>query len=311
MRFPHNLSSIRRAARLISRNDFDVVHAHLARDYLPTALSVLASRREHVRLFFTRHVLFPLGGIHKFTFARASRVVAVSRPVADGLRAQRLCAPEKIVCVRNGIDLENFRSVYGVRAASERGEKFTVGMLGEINPLKGQETFVRAARILAERFPATQFLIAGADASRDGTHLRRLTGVIRQFDLSSRVQLLGRLEHERVAPYLASLDVFVSASHSESFGLSIVEACASGVPAVVATATAGASEIIENDVNGKLVPIGDATSMAEAIGRLLSDGDERRKLASRAQSKVGEDFSLTRMVDETERLYQTSPRENI
>ena len=77
---------------------------------------------------------------------------------------------------------------------------------------------------------------------------------------------------------------------------------AAGVP-VIATLSEGAREIIESEKTGKLVPIGDAEALSNAMCELLSDPHQREHLAANAQRVTRERFSLERMVDATERLY--------
>jgi glycosyltransferase involved in cell wall biosynthesis len=101
---------------------------------------------------------------------------------------------------------------------------------------------------------------------------------------------------------LCALDVFVSASETESFGLAIAEAMAAGT-AVVATETEGAKELIEDQKTGVLVPIGDVAGMSEAVGRLLADPERRREMGVQAQEAANTRFSLQRMVDEIEKIY--------
>ncbi len=106
-----------------------------------------------------------------------------------------------------------------------------------------------------------------------------------------------------VAELLRTFDVFVSASRSESFGIAMVEAMASGVP-VVATRTPGAREIIDADKTGLLAPIGDAEALADAICELLDDPTKRERLKANAQRMVSERFTLDRMITKTEHVYQ-------
>jgi glycosyltransferase involved in cell wall biosynthesis len=146
------------------------------------------------------------------------------------------------------------------------------------------------------------FIIAGCDTSRTGEHRARVERLISEHErLRGRVHLTGWLTD--VAPLLSSLDIFVSASHTESFGLTMVEAMASGRP-VVATATEGAREIIEDGVTGLLVPVGDAEALAAAITGLLEDAQERKRLGARASEVARERFSLDRMVEATEQVYR-------
>src|SRR5258707_14552742 len=114
------------------------------------------------------------------------------------------------------------------------------------------------------------------------------------------VKVIGWVDD--VANLLSTLDLFVSPARSEPFGLSIVEAMAAGVP-VVATASEGAREIIEDNQTGRLVPVGDSEAMATAIIELLNDPTERKRLADKALVSVHENFSLDRMVGRTGDVY--------
>jgi glycosyltransferase involved in cell wall biosynthesis len=101
------------------------------------------------------------------------------------------------------------------------------------------------------------------------------------------------------------LDLFVSASHSESFGLAIAEAMTTGTP-VVATETEGAKEILRDGETGLLVRVRDVAALAEAIGALLGDEVRRERIGQSARQEVKLRFSLDRMVDATEQIYQES-----
>src|SRR5207248_908168 len=134
----------------------------------------------------------------------------------------------------------------------KRGARLCVGTIGELAPIKGQENFLRAAAIVSSRRDDVDFVIAGEDKSRTGENRRLLERMIDELKLSQRVRIAGWADD--VVELLRTLDVFVSASRSESFGIAMVEAMASSVP-VVATMTAGAREIIAANKTGLLVPI--------------------------------------------------------
>ncbi|HEY3581712.1 MAG TPA: glycosyltransferase, partial [Pyrinomonadaceae bacterium] len=166
--------------------------------------------------------------------------------------------------------------------------------------LKRHDDFIRAAAKIAERFPQTHFVLAGVDTSSTGEVRKQLEQVVTELTLNDRFHFLGWLDD--AAKLLAALDVFVSASETESFGLAIAEAMAAGT-AVVATATDGAREVVEDQRTGLIVPIGDVPGISSAIAALLADDDQRKHLGSRAKKAVAEKFSLRRMVDEIEKLY--------
>jgi glycosyltransferase involved in cell wall biosynthesis len=302
----HDARGYLKLKRFARANRVEIVHAHVARDYVPAFLLGIGGRARDPCIVITRHVLFPLGGFNQYALSGAARVIAVSEAVARSLRAQKISGPEKIRVVMNGVDLRRFEQA---RANFEReaveSERthgpLRVGIVGELSEVKNQEDFVRAAALLAEEFgPAVEFLVVGEEAARSGVYGARLESLIAELRLTERVRLVRR--REDVAPLIASLDVLVSASRSEAFGMVLVEAAACGVP-VVATATEGAKEIVKDGETGSIVPIDDARALAAAVSVLLRDERLRRTLGSRAREAARVRFSLERMVTETERVY--------
>ena len=292
-RKPFDVASAWKLRQFAREHNVEIIHAHMARDY---PLASLAAGSLRPRLVLTRHVLFPMGKLHKLTRRRVARVIAVSEAVAASLREQRIFDEAQIVVVRHGIDLERFHEV--VRGSESR--PLRVGILGELSPVKGQKEFVRAAAIIAAQLPDVEFLIAGRDNSADGQYKRELMQSIESAGLGERISLIeSRVD---VGEFLSQLDVFVSASSSEAFGLAIVEAMAAGVP-VVATASDGAREIVSDTQTGRLVPVGDVDELAKGIGELLGDSSQRKRLADNARKKAAEDFSFARMIAETEAVY--------
>ena len=294
-RKPLDAASAWRLRRFARDHKIEILHAHMARDYPMAALA--AGNAKYPRLILTRHVLFPMGRLHRVTRRRVARVIAVSEAVAESLRGQRIFDEDQIVVVRHGIDLGRL-----VRATRRtEGDVLRVGMLGELSPIKGQIDFVRAAAIIARDRAEVEFVIAGRDHSTDGSYGRELKQLVEANGLNARVRVV---ESEIDVPdFLGRLDVFVSASHSEAFGLAIVEAMAAGVP-VVATATEGAYEIIADGVSGRLVPVGDVQQLATRISELLREGEQREKLTTAARQAAKDKFTMDRMIAETEEVYR-------
>jgi glycosyltransferase involved in cell wall biosynthesis len=230
-------------------------------------------------------------------------VIAVSRAVAAALHKQGI-DPGKVVTIPNGIDTTRFAKKpahqNGPLNLYKSGTQFLVGMVGHLAPIKGQEDFVRAAAIIASQREDVDFVLAGDDKSRSGENRRAIENLIAQLSLGKRVQLVGWLDDVR--GLLRALDVFVSPSRSEPFGLAVIEAMASGVP-VVASMSEGSREIINDGVTGRLVAIKDVEGLAKAIVDLLTNEPERKKLSVNALGLVQQRFSLQRMVEDTEQLY--------
>jgi len=285
--------------RFVRRNGIEVVHAHMARDY---SLASYATRRSKTKFVATRHVLFQLNRLHRHTLARATHVIAVSNAVAQELRRSGVVTEKQIVVIPNGIDVEQFsRARAGfdraqfLRSMRLPSDCLLVGSIGELRTLKRHDDFIRAAAVIAARFPETQFVLAGLGEVR-----KQLEALVHELGLSERFDFLGWVDDAE--KLLCAMDVFVSASETESFGLAIVEAMAAGT-AVVATATEGAREVIDNGNTGVLVPIGDVERMAQSVINLLSDPEKRRAIATQSVQSAVKRFSLTRMVDEIEQIY--------
>ena len=282
-------------AAFVRAHGIEIVHAHAARDYHLAALAVRLTPR--ARLVLTRHTLFPLKKINRPLLKRAGRVIAVSRAVAESLRRNGVIEPSKIRVVHNGINIDRFeRSV-----TRSDDSPIVVGTVGHLAPIKGHDVFVRAAALISARRPEVQFVVIGEDKSPQMDHRRSLESLVAELGLSRIVTMPGWRDDMPAA--LSSLTLFVSAARSEPFGLAIVEAMAAGLP-IIAAASEGAMEIIEDGFSGKLVPLDDPEAMAQAINELLDDPLERSRLSRNAMLAARERYSLARMASDTERVYR-------
>ncbi len=295
-----DVQSAHELERYVRRRGIEVVHAHMARDY---SVAAYATRRNRETKFIvTRHVLFQLSRLHRHTLARATRVIAVSEAVARELRAQRILSEQQIAVIPNGVDVDRFdRALEGfdrfqyLRSVGLPPDCTLVGSIGELRTLKRHDDFIRAAALV----PAAHFVLAGVDPTPSGEICKQLEDMVVELGLKDRFHFLGWVDE--VEKLLCALDVFVSASETESFGLVIAEAMAAGT-VVVATETEGAKEVIEDQRIGILVPIGDVPRIASAVTTVLSDY-HRRDMGARAKEAANAKFSLKRMVDEIEKIY--------
>ena len=291
--------SAKRIGRFLEVNEIDIVHAHVARDYIAAAVASRMSAR--TRFVLTRHVMFPMKPFHRLALRNASAAIAVSPPVRFQL--EKIFPRDKVHVIPNGLAVENndtaeqlrreFRELHGIPEHVQ-----LIGTLGELKPLKGQRDLVLAANEIARGDAECRFVVAGTDRSDNGkfrTELRRLVEV---FGLADRFLWLDWLED--TAPFYSALDIFVSPSHSESFGLAILEAMARGV-AVVATETDGARAIL--GTHGVFAPVEDPVALATSIQSLLADVHRQRDIGLKLQRAARESFSVDRMVDATVQLY--------
>lgn len=301
-----DVASANELARLAKRLQTEIIHAHMARDY---SLAAYAARRNPAtKLIVTRHVLFPLNRWHRRLLIPAARVIAVSEAVAEQLRSQNLVPPSLISVVHNGVDVE---ALAGECRAFDRNElrrswgmppdSLVVGTIGQLNPLKGHDVLIRAAALILQSVPTARFVVAGSDPAEGKETLSSLSKLIRESGLQDHFFLLG--EQENIASVLAGLDLYVSPSRAESFGLAIVEAMSCSLP-VVASDTLGAREVVVANETGVFVPIDDAGLLASSILRFLNDPETRSQMGAAGYSRAQTCFGLKRMVDVVEKIYQ-------
>lgn len=186
--------------------------------------------------------------------------------------------------------------------ASTRGEApILVGTVGQLAAIKGQDIFVRVAAQLSGRRPRLRFVIIGEDKSPRMSYRKFLADLVAELGASEVIEMAGW--RDDMPATLSSLKLFVSAARAEPFGLSIVEAMAAGLP-IVAAASEGAVEILEDGVTGKLVPVEDAETLAQTIDDLLDQPLERARLGDNARLAASQRFSLSRMASDTVQVYR-------
>jgi glycosyltransferase involved in cell wall biosynthesis len=205
-------------------------------------------------------------------------------------------APECVVVLENGVDLSRFP--VGVGASTGRGSEIAtrrVGVVANLRPVKGLDSFIRAASNLSVTHHDVTFHVAGDGPLR--ADLKRLAVKRR---LEDRLVLEGAVVD--VPGFLAGLDVAVLPSRSEGMSNALLEYMAAGKP-IVATAVGGNTRLIDDGVHGLLVPPDDPAALAAAISRLLNDADLATRMGRTARRRVEERYSREAMVRRFEKFY--------
>lgn len=226
----------------------------------------------------------------------AAAVVCSSDPAVAAQR--RLTPNRRVEKVHPGSPVERIvaRKGHGAAIRAELGWEANpvVGIVGRLQPWKGQDVFLRAAALVAERHPQVRYIVAGgAILGWEGDYPDELRRLARELGLAQRVHFSGH--QDDVYPWFDALDVVVHASLGEPFGLVLVEAMALAKP-LVATAAGGPLEIVEDGVSGLLVPPGQAEPLAAAVSRVLDDAELAARLGEAAAGRA-HDFSERRMAE--------------
>jgi len=156
----------------------------------------------------------------------------------------------------------------------------TVGRWAASERYKGADEAIRAVAQLRSAFPDIHLVAVGS-----GDDLPRLRALAAELQIRDRVHFLEQLSREEIAACYARADLFALPSTGEGFGLVFLEAMAFSKP-VVGAACGGTTDVVEDGVNGLLVPPGDAGALARALDRLLRDESLRTKLGARGAEIV-------------------------
>ncbi len=233
--------------------------------------------------------------ITRFSIERSDRITAVSQWLKDETVKAFGCGNSRIDVVPNFVDPTVFdRARHGDALHRELGGGRPVLMhISNFRPVKRVRDVVRVfAKVRAAR-PCTLVMVGDGPDRGAAEEEARLLGV------AAEVRFLGKID--QVAPLLAAADLYVFPSESESFGLSALEAQASGVP-VVAARVGGVPEVVRDGVTGALLPLGDLDAMAAAALRLLEPA--AWAAASRAaQADARTRFSTGQIVARYETIY--------
>ena len=283
---------IRQMVRLFRRGHFDVVHTH---NTYPHLYASIAARLAGVSVVVnTRHGQRAGHGWKSRTqFRWASRLV--DRIVAVSDDAARLCvdadgvAARRVIRIWNGIDLNDF-SFTGPAAAP------IAISVARLSAEKDFPTLLRAVALAIREVPDLQLKLVG-----DGAERTKLEGLTRELGITSCVEFLG--ERTDVPHLLAQAGFFVTSSLTEGISLTLLEAMAVGLP-VVATAVGGNSEIVVDDVTGKLVPPANPEALARAIVDMCRSENRWPALGRAGRNRVSDHFEVHRMVADYERLYR-------
>jgi glycosyltransferase involved in cell wall biosynthesis len=221
-------------------------------------------------------------------------VVCNSQAAADGLAKNGL-SPEKLFIIGNALPEQAFSGTK--ESVDRRPGCLRLGMVARMNAhSKNHAGFLRIASRIHSEMPEVEFLLAG-----DGPLRPELEKQAQDLGLENRVVFLG--DRKDIPDILASMDVAVLTSDSESLSNALLEAMAAGLP-VVAYHVGGNAELVNQEV-GLLIPAGDEEGFADAVLRLLALPAMRLQLGQNGRQFARENFSLERILAQYEACYET------
>jgi 1,2-diacylglycerol 3-alpha-glucosyltransferase len=292
----------------------DLVHAHHPFLLGDTALRAAALR--NLPVVFTHHTMYeqythyvpgdsPV--MQRFAIRLATEfanlcdhVIAPSRSIAEVLRQRGVSSD--VTAIPTGIDMQQFAQGDGDRALREYGVPagaFVVGHVGRLAPEKNLVFLARAVCGFLAARPDARFLLVG-----EGPSLREIREIARQQGVAGQLcHSRGALKGQDLVDAYHAMDVFAFASHSETQGMVLAEAMASGVP-VVAVDAPGARDVVRDGVNGRLLAGDDEAALIQALSWSATRTAPERQRLLRAVRLTAALFAMPRCARRLEEVYQ-------
>jgi N-acetyl-alpha-D-glucosaminyl L-malate synthase BshA len=304
---PYDLALAVRMHEVALAHDLDLLHCHYAIPHATSAWiarEMLGSSRRRMPFVTTLHGtdITIVGqdpsfqSITKFSIEKSDGLTAVSRYLQEETLTTFGCTACRIEVIPNFVDPTVYdRARYpGVLEAIPAGTKVLMH-ISNFRPVKRVRDVVRIFARVAAEMEAVLVMVG------DGPDRFEAEAQARELGVGDRVFFRGKIE--AVAPLLAGADLFLLPSNSESFGLSALEALASGVP-VVGSLVGGLPEVVRDGETGCLLPVGDVDAMARAAVAILRDDERWQAMSTAAAADARTRFSLDAVVSEYEAFYQ-------
>ncbi|MBC9877472.1 glycosyltransferase family 4 protein [Bradyrhizobium sp. INPA01-394B] len=240
-----------------------------------------------LKLVFTSAAQRHHSWITRWLIRQTDAIIATSDVSASFLKAKATVIP-------HGVDTDVYAPPIDRAAAfAESGlpGRYAIGCFGRVRAQKGTDVFVDAMCLMLPRYPDFTAVIVGQVTAEQMPFANELKKRIEAAGLQSRIVITGELAIEQVQRWYQRLTIYAFTSRNEGFGLTLIEAMASG-NALVAARAGAAELVVEDGVSGVLVPTGDAKALAAALEPLMRDVAKATAMGERGRERVLAKFSL-------------------
>ncbi|GAB4396805.1 MAG: hypothetical protein OHK0053_11760 [Microscillaceae bacterium] len=304
-----NLRAAYRLAKGLKKKEVKVLLLAQSKDLY---LAALAKRLFYPALKLVYLQQMWLGGkkrdlLHSLVYGQLSAWIAPLGVIAESVRQKTRLDSAKIHLIPLCFDTARFVPEEEAKTKARQvlqlpPDVFLAGLVGRIDPGKGQEYLIEALALLRQEGLPIEILLLGEETKgEEGRYLPYLQKQVQQEGLEPFVHF--RPFTRQIAQAYASLDVFCMTSKAETFGMVTVEAMASGLP-VIGTASGGTPELIQSEETGILIPPQDAMALAQAIAYLYQNPEKARLLGQKAQASVQARFHYRVQVEKIQALWQ-------
>jgi glycosyltransferase involved in cell wall biosynthesis len=293
-------AGILKTSLTLRKSRYSLIHTHASRD-LWILVPALFISSKNTPLFLTKHVgsgIVKKDYFHKLLYKRVNRLFAISNVIKNNLIATCPVNPDRISILPNGVDVIRFnpKTVDREKVRREfniKPNEVVLGMLARFTPGKGHEEFLQAAKELNNDYNNLKYLIVGESSRDEESYTEYIKELAEKYNLKN---LLFTGFRSDTADVLKAMDIFVFPSHSEAFGIALIEAMAMKKPSVC-TNSDGVLDIAVDNVTSLLFQKRNYIDLKEKLVKLINSKDLRIELAENARQRVINYFNLEKLTD--------------
>jgi D-inositol-3-phosphate glycosyltransferase len=296
-----DVSASIRLARILRTYKIDVVVLMQSKDMsIVTGAHLLYPS---AKLVFYQEMQFGINKrdiLHSWMYSHLSLWITLTKKMKLEVIEHTRMPEKRISVIPIGTDIQRFDPcLYNQTTTRQRfgipQSKIVLGVLGRLDPQKGQDDFIRSIPILLEHQTNLHFVIAGDETEGQSGFKKTLEDLSDKLGVRKNIQFIPFTN--AVPEFMSAIDIFVLPSHSETFGFVLVEAMAME-KAIVATNSGGVPEIITDNSTGFLIPPRNEQALADALLRLIKDDDLRSSFSSEARKDALKRFNIARCIDQ-------------
>lgn len=296
------LGPIKKIIDIINKYEIDIVNTHSSRDSWLASIAARLSSKKPV-IIRTRHLSTPISNnlLSRIVYNHLPhKIITTGESIKDSMIEENHFNPDKIVSIPTGIDLDKFNNEgegTNLRNTLNVTENIPlIGMVSVLRSWKGHLYLLEAIPEVIKAFPDARFIITG-----DGPYKDVIEEKIRAMDIQRYIIMTGY--RDDIPAILSAIDLLVFPSYAnEGVPQAVLQAFAMG-KTVIASDVGSVSEVVLDYETGILVSPCNSKALAENIIGLLKDKDKKEKMAAAGRRLVEAQYSLEKMLDKTELLY--------
>jgi glycosyltransferase involved in cell wall biosynthesis len=301
----HPVTTIR-LSLLIRNNNYTIVHTQASKD-LWLLVPALFLANSKIPLFLTKQVgsfIVKKDFLHSLLYRRVRKIFSISTAIKNNLIESTPVKLHDIIILPNGIDTKKFdpQNIDDEKVRKEfniASNEIVIGMLARFTPGKGHEEFLSAAKELNKEHSNLRFLVVGEPSRGETEYAERIKRLASEYGLDNLIFTGFRGD---IPEILAAMNIFAFPSHSEAFGIALVEAMAMKKPSVCSKAE-GVLDIAVDGETSYLFENKNAADLRAKLKLLIESKEKRAEFGENARKRAIENFDIKNLTDKVLKIY--------